>query len=157
MKVELRVLGGDFAITMIALMEPKYLVGRAPDCHLRPASDRVSRHHCVFKQDEYSIRLRDLGSTNGTFVNNERINGEVVLNDGDVVQVGDLTMQVFCTDAALADTAVQGAHDTASVLDSGDSSIYEADTTVFDLKQAEQAKAAEQPAEQPVESPKKEA
>ena len=142
MKVELRILGGEFEITVIALLEPKYLVGRAADCHLRPGSDRVSRHHCVFKKDEYSVRIRDLGSTNGTFVNNNRIQGEVVLNNGDIVQVGDVTMQVICDDAAQAsaDTAVIASHDTASGPESG-TNVYEADTTVY--------KAPQQPAQEP--------
>jgi len=136
MKVELRVLGREFEITMIAMMEQKFLVGRAVDCHLRPASDSVSRHHCVFKKDDFSLRLRDLGSTNGTFVNNDRIQGEVVLNHSDIVQVGDVTLQVFCTETAQAstDTAVIGSHDTAS--SAGNTDVYEADTTVLKLGDA---------------------
>ena len=142
MKVELRVLGGEFEITMIALIESKYLVGRAADCHLRPGSDRVSRHHCVFKKDDFSVRIRDLGSTNGTFVNNERIQGEVLLNHGDIVQVGDVTMQVFCpeTAQATADTAVVASHDTTDGSKSG-TNVYEADTTIY--------KTENQPANEP--------
>jgi serine/threonine protein kinase len=51
------------------------LVGRAEDCDLRvPADDRrVSRHHCAFDIDPPAVRVRDLGSRNGTFVNGVRL------------------------------------------------------------------------------------
>jgi pSer/pThr/pTyr-binding forkhead associated (FHA) protein len=124
MKFELRVLTGDFEINVINLAQSKYLVGRAPDCHLRPASNMVSRHHCVFKQDQYTLRCRDLGSTNGTFVNNERIQGEVFLKDGDIVQVGDVTLQVLALDVA------QLKSDQATLATQG-TGVFEGETTIF--------------------------
>lgn len=90
---ELRVLDGKHQGKSIPLNVKKFLVGRETDCQLRPNSDLVSRHHCVFTVDDYSVRLRDLGSTNGTYVNNERISGQVVLQPGDVVSIGKLTFE----------------------------------------------------------------
>src|SRR5262249_15881764 len=60
----------------------------------------VSRHHCVFTVDDFTVRLRDLGSTNGTFVNGERIQGQVVLKAGDHVVVGKLSFEMVVRQAA---------------------------------------------------------
>jgi len=95
LSAELKVLTGKHQGKAIALNTRKFLVGREQDCHLRPNSDMVSRHHCVFIVDEYGVRLRDLGSTNGTRVNGELIRTEVVLNDGDQITIGKLDLQ-FC-------------------------------------------------------------
>jgi predicted component of type VI protein secretion system len=95
LSAELKVLTGKHQGKAISLTTKKFLVGREQDCHLRPNSDMVSRHHCVFVMDEYSVRLRDLGSTNGTRVNGELVRTEVVLNDGDQITIGKLDLQ-FC-------------------------------------------------------------
>lgn len=87
---ELHVVGGKHGGQVISLSQKKFLIGREQDCHLRPNSELVSRHHCVFTVDGFSVRLRDLGSTNGTFVNGEQIRKEIVLSAGDRVVVGSL-------------------------------------------------------------------
>ena len=92
---ELKVVGGKHAGQVIPLNRPKFLIGREQDCQLRPNSEMVSRHHCVFNVDEYSVRLRDLGSTNGTLVNGERIRKDVVLVAGDKVIIGNLEFELF--------------------------------------------------------------
>ena len=66
LQAELKILGGKHQGKAIPLSTKKFLVGREQDCQLRPNSDLVSRHHCVFSIDDYAVRLRDLGSTNGT-------------------------------------------------------------------------------------------
>lgn len=93
-KSELRVLSGKQAGALIPLTAGKFLIGREHDCHLRPNSELISRHHCVFTVDEFTVRLRDLGSTNGTLVNDERIRGGVVLKAGDRITVGKLDFQL---------------------------------------------------------------
>lgn len=92
--VELCVVGGKHAGQSIALTKKKFLIGREQDCQLRPNSELVSRHHCVFTVDDFAVRLRDLGSTNGTSVNGERIRKETVLEPGDRVIVGNLEFEV---------------------------------------------------------------
>ena len=92
-QAELKVLGGKQAGKSISLGK-KFLVGRESDCHLRPNSDMVSRHHCVFTLDDYTLRIRDLGSTNGTQVNEERLEGQLVLKSGDRVRIGNLDFEV---------------------------------------------------------------
>jgi predicted component of type VI protein secretion system len=93
-QVELKVLEGRQQGKTIPLNVRQFLIGREQDCHLRPNSDLVSRHHCVFTVDEFTVRLRDLGSTNGTYVNGERIQGQVVLKPGDRVAVGKLSFEI---------------------------------------------------------------
>jgi eukaryotic-like serine/threonine-protein kinase len=90
------------------------LVGRADDCDIRLPNNRihsdVSRHHCLFEVDPPHIRVRDLGSRNGTLVNDEMIGrrrkgqepeeahaevqGSRELRDGDIVRVGLTVIQV---------------------------------------------------------------
>jgi len=104
-QAELRVATGKQMGSVISLPVGKFLVGREEDCHLRPNSDLVSRHHCVFTSDEYSVRLRDLGSTNGTFVNGERIRGQVILKEGDRVVIGKLEFDVVVRDPSMEETS----------------------------------------------------
>src|SRR4051794_10013442 len=95
LQAELKILGGKHQGKLIALNSKKFLVGREQDCHLRPNSDLVSRHHCVFTVDEYAVRLRDLGSTNGTLVNGTNLRGEVILKAGDQITIGKLELEVL--------------------------------------------------------------
>ena len=92
--VMLKVLSSRQQGSVIPLPLGRFLIGREEDCHLRPNSELVSRHHCVFTHDEYTVRVRDLGSTNGTFVNGNRVRGTAVLSNGDQVAVGKLEFEV---------------------------------------------------------------
>jgi eukaryotic-like serine/threonine-protein kinase len=72
------------------------LIGRAPDCdiQLSRANDsrfaNISRHHCELDIDPPAIRVCDLGSRNGTWLNGERINqGAAYLEDESQRQPGD--------------------------------------------------------------------
>jgi predicted component of type VI protein secretion system len=106
LEVELKVLEGRQQGKTIPLHVRQFLIGREQDCHLRPNSDLVSRHHCVFTLDDFALRLRDLGSTNGTFVNGERIQGQVVLKAGDHVNVGKLAFEIVVKETARVATPV---------------------------------------------------
>lgn len=94
MQVGLKVIEGKQTGTLIPLNREKFLIGREEDCQLRPNSDLVSRHHCVIAIDDFTVRIRDLGSTNGTFVNNQRITTQVVMKQGDQVRIGKLAFEV---------------------------------------------------------------
>lgn len=100
--VKLKVVGGKHDGQTIPLDRKKFLIGREQDCQLRPNTELVSRHHCIFTVDDYSVRLRDLGSTNGTSVNGETIRREVVLSQGDHVTVGSLQFQIVINERAEA-------------------------------------------------------
>jgi predicted component of type VI protein secretion system len=94
MQVALKVIEGKQTGTLIPLTREKFLIGREEDCQLRPNSDLVSRHHCVIAIDDFTVRIRDLGSTNGTFVNNQRITTQVVLKQGDQIRIGKLAFEI---------------------------------------------------------------
>lgn len=100
---DLKVLSGKHHGKVITLNTKKFLVGRGDDCHMRPNNDLISRHHCIFTCDDYSVRLRDLGSTNGTFINDEPLRGQAVLNTGDKIRIGKLEFEaVIREEAAVA-------------------------------------------------------
>jgi len=70
-------------------------IGRAEDCTFRVPLLNVSRKHCELILGEDELRVRDLASSNGTYVNNRRIN-ETALKAGDRLMVGPVvfTLQV---------------------------------------------------------------
>jgi pSer/pThr/pTyr-binding forkhead associated (FHA) protein len=88
MEVKLIVASGKNQGKEIPLSGKQFLIGRGEGCHLRPASERISRKHCAIIVAEGLVIARDLGSTNGTSVNGERITGDRELKNGDKLNVG---------------------------------------------------------------------
>jgi pSer/pThr/pTyr-binding forkhead associated (FHA) protein len=66
-------------------------LGRAVGNGIRLDEESVSARHAVFRRDGGHWWLEDLGSTNGTFVNDTRVTGRAPLQSGDVIQVGRVT------------------------------------------------------------------
>ncbi|QOJ13564.1 MAG: FHA domain-containing protein [Planctomycetia bacterium] len=62
-------------------------IGRAPECTLRIPLRDVSRRHCELQLGADTLTVKDLGSSNGTYVNGRRV-AELVLSAGDVIEVG---------------------------------------------------------------------
>lgn len=69
------------------------VIGRREDCDLRIPVGDVSRKHCRLVKEADTMRVEDLGSSNGTYVNNNRVQ-EAVLSPGDVVRVGPVQFVV---------------------------------------------------------------
>ena len=134
LQISLKVIGGRHDGKQIPITGKKFLIGREEDCHLRPNSDIVSRHHCVFTVDEYSVRLRDFGSTNGTLVNGKRIKGEVQLSHADKIQVGKLDFEIMMSHTAEKENVQTSPEETpaAAPAPSG-SDILTGSDTVFDI------------------------
>jgi two-component system, cell cycle response regulator len=85
------VVAGGIPGTMVRLSEQATSLGRSAECSFQISDITVSREHAVVMTDEMgSVRVRDEGSTNGTFVNGKRIYSHrlVELADGDRVQLG---------------------------------------------------------------------
>ncbi|HEY4308301.1 MAG TPA: FHA domain-containing protein [Pirellulales bacterium] len=101
MEVRLKVLLGPNAGKELPVAGPKFLIGRAEDCQLRPRSDLISRHHCVLLIEDGMMSVRDFGSKNGTLVNGERVRGECELKNGDKLVVGPLEFE-FCVHVGVA-------------------------------------------------------
>src|SRR5262245_15572400 len=72
----------------------QFVIGRDPQCHLRPASPAISKRHCALIQREGKVFVRDFDSTNGTFVNDRQIKGEIELQHEDILKVGPLLFRV---------------------------------------------------------------
>ena len=70
-----------------ALDRPHIILGRSSKCDVQVDQEAVSRNHAKIITTGKTIILRDLGSTNGTYVNDELID-EYVLRDGDLMKVG---------------------------------------------------------------------
>jgi pSer/pThr/pTyr-binding forkhead associated (FHA) protein len=69
-----------------------YVVGRAESCALPLGVEEVSREHAAFVRGAEGVLVRDLGSKNGVIVGGVRIAGDHALADGDLVEVGPVTM-----------------------------------------------------------------
>jgi len=65
-------------------------IGRSSTNNIKINDSKVSRIHCqIIQEDDNSVTLMDLNSTNGTYVNEKGISGKINLNKGDVVRIGD--------------------------------------------------------------------
>lgn len=78
----------DFPLTT-----PVTVIGRAEDCDLRVPLLDVSRRHCELRIDGDELTIKDLASSNGTYVNNKRVN-EALLEAGDVLVLGPVILTV---------------------------------------------------------------
>jgi pSer/pThr/pTyr-binding forkhead associated (FHA) protein/S1-C subfamily serine protease len=90
--VELRILTGARAGARARFEHSTITIGRDPASDLRLDADRdldVSARHAELRAVDGAWTLADLGSTNGTFVNGERVDGERRLRAGDVVSLGE--------------------------------------------------------------------
>ena len=90
---QIRVLGGFFDGLEVDLSQEWFVIGRGREANLILAEPTISRAHAAVGFDGDDYFLRDLGSTNGSFVNGQQ-EREVVLSDCDEVQMGRLRLRV---------------------------------------------------------------
>ncbi len=95
MKVGLEVLtAGKSEGKVIPITLSQFVIGRDPQCHLRPASALISKRHCALLLKNSRVFVRDFDSTNGTFINDEPLKGERELHHEDRLKVGPLLFGV---------------------------------------------------------------
>ena len=79
-------------------------IGRAVENDIVITSKRVSREHARVRRDGWRVMLEDLGSTNGTFLNDERLFSPVALHDEDHIKIGDVVLTFHDPDITFRDT-----------------------------------------------------
>lgn len=91
-------------------------VGRHPDNSIQLPDRLVSKEHCLIFLDQYgNYVIRDMGSQNGTFVNNRRLGGDAILSNGDCITFGT-THCTFCGGEAEAQPGTIEADGTVLIL-----------------------------------------
>ncbi len=93
MQVVLVMFRADGERRSFSIVRDMTVVGRREDCDLRIPLGEVSRKHCRIIKDGETIRLEDLGSSNGTYHNGQRCR-EATLGPGDTLQIGPVTFMI---------------------------------------------------------------
>lgn len=86
----LQALSGNRVVRSIPILEPRFVVGRSPDCHLCDifgGNETVSHHHARIDRVHDQFILSDTDSYNGTSINSKEINEPTVLHDGDLIAI----------------------------------------------------------------------
>ncbi len=71
------------------------VVGRSPNVQIVVNEQSVSRNHAQCLSFGDSVSIMDLGSSNGTYVNDKRINEQYTLQDGDIIRLGNIVFKFF--------------------------------------------------------------
>ncbi len=94
MKLSLIVAKGKRKGKIIPVAVSQFIIGRHKECHLRAGSAAISQDHCALLSRGTKVFVRDFDSTNGTFVNQKRVQGEQELADDDLVEIGSLAFRI---------------------------------------------------------------
>jgi len=84
---------GEGSLQRTPLQTLPFRIGRSADLQLVLPSAHVSKRHAEIYSDGVALRVRDLGSRNGTFLNREQVT-DAVLHDGDVLHFGDFEFRL---------------------------------------------------------------
>jgi two-component system cell cycle response regulator len=88
------VLAGNSVGEMYKIAKSETVIGRGSQADIHVVDDGISRRHAMIVHKGTEIKIQDLGSTNGTYCNGERVT-EKTLSDGDKIQVGSTTILKF--------------------------------------------------------------
>ncbi len=81
-------------------------IGRIVDNDIVITSKRISREHARIRRDGWRTMLEDMGSTNGTSLNRQRIHKSMQLRDGDQIEIGDVIFTFRDPDVTYQDTPI---------------------------------------------------
>lgn len=87
-------MGADQAARSVTIATSPFVIGRNPGAALTIASPTVSSSHAELRVENDNLVVRDLGSTNGTFVNGVRVASETAVHAGDLLQVAEIVFRV---------------------------------------------------------------
>jgi EAL domain-containing protein (putative c-di-GMP-specific phosphodiesterase class I) len=79
---------------LVNIASVPFVIGRADDCNLKLVDNRISRHHSELRISSDLLWIRDLQSTNGTLVNQARIEEAQLLEPNDIVSIGKYHFKV---------------------------------------------------------------
>jgi hypothetical protein len=94
-------LNGPLAGLAVDLRPGVNRVGRAPDNDIQIADGSVSSHHCEFTVSEIGVAVRDLGSTNGSFLEGQPISKDMITSKKNL-RLGTIEMIIEIPDAVIA-------------------------------------------------------
>lgn len=89
--------GQDMGRRVHVTTEP-LIIGRSPQCEIQIDQESISRNHCRIRFHEGEFRVRDLDSTNGTYVNDDLVEEEGRLRHGDQLKVGRTILKFIVGD-----------------------------------------------------------
>lgn len=92
----------------VEIDQPSVLLGRDGQCDVVIDSEESSRRHARLEVSDGRLMLQDLDSTNGTFVNNNRILEPVEVAGGDTIRIGDQALLVITPDGGANRTVIDG-------------------------------------------------
>lgn len=136
MEAKLEVLVGTAKGREIPLPSSQFIIGRGGSCHLRPHSELVSKLHCAIGRQSGHVYVRDLKSSNKTYVNDEEVKGGRRVQNGDVLRVGPLQFRFLITETPdVLPQSLRKENVSWLMNDEGDSFEYDssAETTVIDI------------------------
>jgi EAL domain-containing protein (putative c-di-GMP-specific phosphodiesterase class I) len=94
----------------VAVNHLPFLIGRKIDSGLPIDADTISRHHAEILSCNGQLCIRDLDSTNGTFLNDKKITQSISIEDGDIVRLGDVELRIVLEHRNKATTTDQQEH-----------------------------------------------
>jgi len=110
MNISLILLKKDGTKKVFPVRSKATILGRREDCDLCIPLHVISRRHCQLSQELNSLKIRDLKSSNGTYVNGTKVEDETDAKAGDHIQIGPLTFTVQIdgvpAEISAADTAI---------------------------------------------------
>lgn len=88
------ILSGKHQGKRLTLPDGEAVIGRDETCQIRLATTEVSRQHCRLMCEADQVVVHDLGSRNGTLINDVAIHGQALLQPGDILRVGPVAFQL---------------------------------------------------------------
>lgn len=90
-------------------------LGRSAECDISIPSDEISRHHAKLQVVPDGVMVEDMGSANGTFVNNQRVHGSTLMRHGDELRLDTVRFMLMSPAAEAASAAQRPAEPVAAV------------------------------------------
>ncbi|MBA3937349.1 MAG: FHA domain-containing protein [Planctomycetes bacterium] len=103
--VTIRIKGSE-GYTRVALGKDRMVLGRSSETDIPIRHTSISREHCAFLQHAGEWMIEDLGSSNGTWVGKEKVNGRGLLKEKDVVKVGQARLTFHAGEMSEPEAAI---------------------------------------------------